>query len=80
MADACAGSQYKSAPFCECSFSEEVCGEVYFFKILQMRDCLFIWIGNGPTFDHLAVSIPSSVVLSFMYFYLNFFFIPNLLS
>jgi len=62
MADARAGSQYEAAPFCEHSFNGEVCGEVYFYKILKMKDCLFVWIGNDPTFDHLAVSTPSRVV------------------
>ena len=48
--------------FCEHSFREQICDEMYFFKTLTMRDSLFIWIGNGPNFDHLAVSTPSKMV------------------
>lgn len=48
--------------FVEHSFQEHILDKTVFFKTLQMRDSLFLWIGDTKNFDFLAVASPTKMV------------------
>eukprot|EP00112_Aurelia_sp_Birch-Aquarium-sp1_P021154 Seg562.9 transcript_id=Seg562.9/GoldUCD/mRNA.D3Y31 product="Proteasome assembly chaperone 4" protein_id=Seg562.9/GoldUCD/D3Y31 len=47
--------------FDEHNFQETVCEDTIHFKILKMKDSLFIWIGSTPNFDLMTISMPTKM-------------------
>ncbi|XP_065064548.1 proteasome assembly chaperone 4-like [Rhopilema esculentum] len=50
-----------SSTLSEHSFHEVIGETAIYFKILKMRESIFLWIGDCPNFDHLAVSTPTKM-------------------
>ena len=48
--------------FGEHNFQETVCEDTIHFKILKMKDSLFMWIGSTPNFDLMTISTPTKMV------------------